>query len=223
MADESTAAGVSPDKQLDLLHDHYKDTFTLMRDREKQRDRTFLVVIVLYALLTFEIQYPASFRSSLGTINIGGNQLQLQRLPLAGLLDASWVLVLAVALTYCRTAINVERQYSYLHRLEEWLSSALNTPTLYRREGSAYLEGYPVFLDWTWVCYVLIFPLVVLLATLALLVVEWRDLSYAPLHKAFDSSIALVVAMSFLLYRVIPMILERARAQRRAGTMNPRT
>lgn len=208
---DDTAPSISAEKQLDTLHDHYKETSALIRHREKQRDRAFFLVIALYALLILEIQYPASFRGSIGTVSIAGNQLQVSRLPLSGLLDASWVLVLAVALSYCRVAINVERQYGYLHRLEEWLSAALQTPELYRREGKVYLDGYPLFLDWTWICYVFIFPAVVLLATIALVVVEWQGLPYALLHKLFDSAIALVVMISFVLYRFVPMVLERFR------------
>ncbi len=36
-------------------------------------------------------------------------------MPLAGLLSASWVLILAVALRYCQAVMLVERQYRYLH------------------------------------------------------------------------------------------------------------
>ena len=37
---------------LDVLHDHHKDSFSHVREREKQRDRLFLVLIGLLALLS---------------------------------------------------------------------------------------------------------------------------------------------------------------------------
>ncbi len=211
---EMSTDGISADKQLEILHDHYKETFVLIRDREKQRDRSFLFLILLYALLVFEIDYPASFRGSLGTVTIIGGQLQVGRLPLAGLLNVTWVLVLAVALTHCRMAINTERQYAYLHRLEEWLSVKLQVPDLYQREGRAYLNGYPALLNWTWVCYIIIFPVAIFLGTITLVIVEWQSLPDAIAHKLFDSGAALFVMISVLLYRVVPAAIERAQRRR---------
>jgi hypothetical protein len=208
---ESNGASVSIEKRLDTVHDHYKETVALIRDREKQRDRSFLVVILLYAVLVFQVQYPASFLNSLGTMSVAGGQLQVSRLPLPALLDVTWVLVLAVTLTYCRAAINIERQYAYLHRLEEWLSAKLQTPGLYRREGRVYLKGYPVFLDWAWICYVVIFPVTLLIGTTGLIFVEWQSSPSAVFHKLFDSGIGLTVVVSIVLYRVVPMVRERRR------------
>ena len=55
------------EKQLDILHDHYKETFARMREVEAKRDRLFLGVIGLFALLSLEIGYPAAVG---GTLNI---------------------------------------------------------------------------------------------------------------------------------------------------------
>lgn len=213
---ESSKDTISPETRIDTLHDHYKETHSLIRENERQRDRSFLVVILLYALLVFEVGYPASFRLSLGTVTIAGGQLQVGRLPVEGLLDVTWILVLAVVLSYCRTAVHTERQYLYLHRLEDWLSTKLQTPDLYRREGRAYLEEYPILFNWTWVCYVVIFPAVILIGTLGLTVTEWQSLPEAVVHKLFDTGAALAVLTSILLYRVAPAIIDRL--PKRTGT-----
>ncbi len=39
------------DTRLDILHDHYKGSFSHTHEREKQRDRLFLVLTILFALL----------------------------------------------------------------------------------------------------------------------------------------------------------------------------
>lgn len=60
----NTSAG----QRLEILHDHYKETFALVRDRERSRDRLFLVVIGLCGLLALQIAYPVEF---FGHVSVG--------------------------------------------------------------------------------------------------------------------------------------------------------
>lgn len=106
-------------EKLALLHDHYKESFALIRERETQRDRLFLWLLVIFAVLVIEIQYPANFHGVLGHVNVAGNDIDLQRLPLALLLNVSWMFTAAFVLKYCQVAKAVERQYTYLHLLED--------------------------------------------------------------------------------------------------------
>lgn len=192
------------DPRLEVLHDHYKETFSYIRERERQRDRLFLILIGLFAVLVFEIQYPASFGSALDKASVFGAQVDLEGLPLPGLLSASWVLVLAIALRYCQAAINVERQYGYLHGLENKISKEIGDEAIYRREGAAYLEEYPAFQDWAWICYVFVFPIVAALATAALIGSELVRLAYPVPSKVFDALMAAAVVFTFYLYRWHP-------------------
>lgn len=157
------------EKQLDILHDHYKETFARIRDAEASRDRLFLVLIGLFALLSLEIGYPAALGGTLGTLNIAGGELNLQALPLPALLNITWVLTLAIGLRYCQTSILINRQYPYLHLLEETISAAVGGDDLYQREGKVYLRGYPLMLNVAWFVYGILFPAIVMIAS-ALLV-----------------------------------------------------
>lgn len=190
--------------RLDVLHDHYKETFSYIREREKQRDRLFLVLIGLFALLVLEVQYPTNFGGALGNSSISGAEVDLSALPLPGFLSASWVLIFAIALRYCQAAINAERQYDYLHRLEEKISRELGDEELYRREGKSYLDDYPLFQDWVWISYVFLFPLIAVLATVVLVGLELARLPYPLPNKAFDAAIATGVVVSFYFYRWHP-------------------
>lgn len=191
-----------PEQRLDMLHDHYKESFSYIRERERQRDRLFLILIGLFALLFFETQYPRGFGGALGPVAVSGAEVDLGALPLPALLSASWALTLAIVLRYCQVAINVERQYSYLHALEEKISRELGDEEVYRREGKAYAQDYPLFSDWAWVSYVFLFPVAALLATAVLQVYEWSGLAYPIAYKLFDSVMALGIAVSFYLYRL---------------------
>src|SRR5215217_8064842 len=101
--------------RLEVLHDHYKESFSYIRERERERDRLFLILIALFALLALEIQYPINFRGAVGTLT-----------------------VLVITFRYCRASSNVEGQYTYLHTLEDKISAELKDKELYRREGKAY-------------------------------------------------------------------------------------
>ncbi len=106
-------------------------------------------------------------------------------------------------------SINVERQYPYLHALEEKISASIGDHNLYRREGRAYLQDYPLFSDWAWICYVFLFPMILALATLALLVGEWAMLPHHWLYKLLDSVVAAAILISFFLYRILPLFTGR--------------
>jgi hypothetical protein len=203
------------DVQLEVLHDHYKESFSYIRDREKQRDRLFLIVLGLLTLIAVEILYPADFDGALGRFELSGAQVDISSLPLAAILGSSWMFTFALSLRYCQVCINVERQYEYLHGLEEKISKQFGDAQLYSREGKSYLEDYPLFSDWAWICYVFIFPLIVVLVIATLLIVEWTALSYSLPYKLFDSLTALAVITSFFLYRLLPglpgSVLDRPR------------
>ncbi len=188
--------------KLSLLHDHYKETFALIRDREGQRDKLFLWLLVIFAFLAIEIQYPANFNGILGHVTIAGNDVDLQQLPLSRLLNVSWVFTAAFVLKYCQVAKAVDRQYSYLHMLEDRISDGLGDADLYRREGRAYLERYPTLLGWAWAYYTILFPAALAIAVVYLLGVECISLHESVLSKAFDVVFGFSVLVALALYRI---------------------
>jgi hypothetical protein len=194
------------DQQLEILHDHYKDSFTQVREREKQRDRLFLILLALLALLSAMVLYYSSMTQVLGSITVAGTRVNLVALPAPALLTSVWVFVLAIALRYCQISLTVERQYSYVHMLEEKLSEAVGDDDLYRREGRAYLHDYPAFSDWAWISYIYVFPAIMTLATLGLLTMEWIRFPSGWPFKVFDSGLGTAVTLTLFLYRGWPLI-----------------
>jgi hypothetical protein len=201
------------EKQFEILHDHYKETFTRIREAEQSRDRLFLWVIVLFALLSLEIGYPATVGPSLGKVSVLGGEINLQSLPLPALLHATWVFTLAIVLRYCQTAILVSRQYPYLHALEDAIAPEFGYKNIYRREGRVYLNEYPLLLDVAWFAYVVLFPLIVVVATVGLAYWELTDVTYRLFHRIFDGIIALALVVFFFLYRVQPYLTSRGKRQ----------
>lgn len=197
------------DKHLEILHDHYKETFARLREAEALRDRLFLWLIGLFALLILEIGYPAAVGGTLEKLSILGGEFNLQALPLPALLNATWVLTLTVGLRYCQTSVLVNRQYPYLHTLEESISPYVGGGDLYQREGKVYLREYPLLLNVAWFAYCILFPLIIIFSTLGLIIWEIAQVPYPFYYKLFDASIASALISFFFLYRIQPSLRSR--------------
>lgn len=197
------------DVRLETLHDHYKETFTYIREREGLRDRLFLVLIGLYALLAIQIQYPIAFESTIGKVNVFGFEVDVSALPLPAFLSITWVLVLAIALRYCQTTLTVERQYEYLHFLEDRISPEFDHEGLYRREGREYERDYPWFKWMAWRFYTFLFPLIGVLATVALIRQELMGLNNSSFTKILDFVVAASIVLCLILYRLVPHEVQR--------------
>lgn len=196
--------------RLGILHDHYKESFALIRERERHRDRTFLILLGLFALLILEVGYPAQFGGSLDSASVAAGEVDLDALPLAALLSATWVFTMAIALRYCQLSITVERSYDYLHRLEDSISPLLGDNGVYRREGKFYLNRYPPLLNVSWILYGYGFPAIIAIAIVWLLVGEWMRLDYPAIHKLFDTAIGVTILVTLYLYRVHPTLMRHA-------------
>ncbi len=195
---------LSEDKRLEILHDHYKETFARIREVEQTRNKLFMWVIGLFAVLIFEIGYPAELGQSVGKVGILGMEFDLKALPLAALLNVTWVLTFAIALRYCQVTVLINRQYPYLHDLEDAISPQVGGGDLYRREGDVYKRKYPLLLDVVWIAYAFIFPFIVMFAAVALTYWEYTKLPYTLPHRVFDSFMAGTIVLFFFLYCVWP-------------------
>jgi len=209
------------DKQLEILHDHYKETFARIQQLESSRDRLLVYVIGLFALLGIEIIYPTVIGGILGKFTFAGGELDLRALPLPVLLNASWILSAAISLKYCQTTISVSRQYPYLHKLEETISAQLGGGIIYHREGKIYFTEYPFLLDVAWLVYGVLFPFLVIISAFYLAREEANVLLYPELHKLLDLIFALAIIFFFFSYRIQPSIwhkVQRWRSSKQKST-----
>ena len=196
-------------EKLELLHDHHKDSFSWIRERERQRDRLFLIAIGLFGGLASAVLFSANLSAVLRTLRIAGSQADLSVLPASAVLSAIWIFTLAITLRYCSVAITVERQYSYLHLLEARISEELGDERIYQREGRAYNDEYPAFTTWAWISYVFIFPVLASITAVALAVIEWTRLPSSWPYKTLDSAVAFALVITLFLYRLWPVIKRR--------------
>lgn len=184
---------------LAILHDHYKESFSNIREREKQRDRLFLILIGILGLLFLEIHYPANLQKCVKEVGATGVTFYINAFSISIITSATWTSFLTLIFRYCQSSITVERQYDYIHKLEDAISSQLGDGSIYRREGHAYNLNYPVFSKWVYIFYVYLFTIIVIGLQVHLILTEYKStLGY---FIAYDAIMAAGVLLSLVLYR----------------------
>ena len=192
-------------KKLEILHDHYKESFAYIRERERQRDNQFLILIVLFGLLFLEIQYPNNIQGLLKTIKTPITEFNFGILPISILSSVTWSLLFLYVLRNSQLSITIERQYEYLHKLEDIIGEIIDS-SIYNREGRAYLANYPLFSNVVWIFYILAFPILSILLILTLLLKEYYH-EIVKYHYIYDGVMGGAIVIVFVLYRG-PQLLE---------------
>lgn len=144
------------------LCSHYKDTYEIHLSSIKQRDTLFYALLVILALFSVQVTSTDLVNSALsGYVN---KQLDITIDKNSNLFGTLlWLLLFGFSSRYYQTVIQIERQYDYIHHLEEIIGSRFTGTRAFTREGKSYLGEYPLFSNWIWLLYTLAFPLIILL------------------------------------------------------------
>lgn len=180
---------------MSILYDHYKDTCDITRDAVKRRDRLILFTILTVALFSFQAFFPTVSNQALSQFLIFKFGLNLQ-FNFAFIGSIIWFLLLIFTLRYFQVAVFVERQYKYIHKIEDQLNQELGKE-LITREGKSYLSKYPLFSDWMWCLYTIIFPILLFVISLIKIYYECKSFSF---NTLFNTVIFLLLTFSIILY-----------------------
>ena len=189
----------SEEARFQALYDHYKDSFSKIRENERERNRLFLYSIALIAAPFLFADYPNATIISLKTLIGKVAEPGIEFLPAPIIASALWAFLFVGILRYVTVIVAVERQYIYLHRLEVKLAEAAGDDELFRREGRSYAQEHKGFSSWVWVVYTFVFPGIVIIIGGFLIAEEWTIRNQLGGHFWFDSLIFLAVTITFLL------------------------
>lgn len=188
---------MAEDKTLQILHDHYKESFAIIREREKQRDLLFLSVIGLLAFLLLILQYGLHSNFEFSAL---GTKIALKELPFHVLVSANWTFLLISLLRYQQCVLHVENQYAYIHDLEKTIRSKLDVRAYYR-EGEAYfVSSAALFRNWAWIFYTFLCPTLVVLAAVRAGYIEWQLDLIPTSHRVFDCGVLVCLSVSIVLF-----------------------
>lgn len=183
---------------LEVLYDHYKESFSYIREREKQRDYLFLVVIGISGLLVLAVFFPKNFQDVIQDPAASGLVTNIKALPFPVITSGIWTFLLIFFIKYGQSTINVERQYEYLHHIEGRISDLFGDKDIFSREGRSYEKNYPIFCWWVWIFYTVFFPIVLIIAITTVLWVE--RYSQEGYYQYYDPVVYFSIIVSILLY-----------------------
>lgn len=181
------------------LCSHYKDTFDIHRASIKQRDTLFYGLLVILAVFTLQL---SSAEMVVGVVNDYINQTTGIKLGKNAYFISTllWLLLLGFTTRYYQVVLEIERQYGYLHELEEKLNGYYAETKVFTREGKSYLSKYPLFSNWVWLLYTVFFPSLIIFSVIMRIYSEVEKMQSIGVNQIIDFVCYLVIATSSILY-----------------------
>lgn len=180
----------------ELIYDNYKESFALSKKAQSDRDRFFIILVVLIAVLFMLFIDP----NTTGTILNGFIKEKLKvdiTYSVYIIQSLVWFLLLYFTMRYYQKVIYIERQYYYLHNIESIMSKDISNT--FNREGSNYLEQYPLFSDFIDFIYKWIFPILYIVIITIKIISEWTIFNNL-INVLLNSLLALLIITMTIFY-----------------------
>ncbi len=186
------------DTKLEILSEHYTHTFDFLQTHLKKRDRLFMGVLLILIVMLFQIYTPEETSGLISQFI--SNKLDLKT-PINFLYIQSiiWFVLLAMIIKYFQSVVFIERQYSYLHSLENLLSKEYEDRA-FIREGTSYFKNYPVFLNWASFLYTTLFPAILAIVILSKIISEYNEYGFREVLIWFNGLFFVFIGISITLY-----------------------
>jgi len=130
--------------------------------------------------------------------NYIGSNISLNKDVLSTIL---WFALLSFVIRYFQVNVFINRQYKYLHNLENKFTKLFGEKII-TREGEYYLSEYPVFTDWIDCLYTWVFPTLLMLAGGFKVFGDWPGFENVGLAYLLSFLFVLMIAISTILYMI---------------------
>ncbi len=188
---------VSDDTKLEALLDHYNDTFKYIREYAKIRERLFLFALIVVAIMFFDITAAADSTAVISEIIEKKVGLKIAIKP-AFIESILWFSLLSITIRYFQMTVLVQRQYDYMHELEDKLCKLGGN--FFYREGKAYKEAYPLFSRWTGFLYTIAFPVILIVVISIKTYNEYLTRNALGINYFINLAFFVMIVLSVLLY-----------------------
>lgn len=160
-------------------------------------------MIGLLGLLVLQLRYSAALADASAEVVVLGVRVYMDQVPLPAFLSTTWTFLAVLVLRYYQSIAHVDKQYTYIHRLEHRLSTALGGKELITRESDDYFTQKGSWLrHWTWRFYTSVFPGIVMVTIAWSGYTEWGNTDIPLTHKLYDSVLGLFVIGTLICYLV---------------------
>lgn len=143
--------------KIELLYDHYKETFAIIKGSLSQRNRFFVLV---FLVVTLQFLFATSAESiSFLIITVIQEKYKIDISDQMSIIQSLlWLVLLYLTMRYYQVNVYVERQYNYIHSLEQDIENKAQVK--FDREGGDYLSNYPKMNSFMDILYKWIFPII---------------------------------------------------------------
>ena len=123
---------------IDTLYDHYKDSFGLQKESLKKRNLYTYALLAIIFVFSFQQQERMNFEFIVD--NLIKDKIGVVKIRITYVNTIINVVYLLLMMSYYQISLNIERLYTYIHKLENTLSQQ---GCKIEREGCNYLNLYP--------------------------------------------------------------------------------
>lgn len=189
------------DTKLQILYDHYKDTFGRIKEYEDRRDRFLFLSLLVASLTYFQASSPKESKSVLAQIlssKLGVTSSGEVSVFIGSII---WFALFILIMQYFQAITHITRQYRYHETVESQISDYYSK-NAFIREGAAYHSEKTFFSGWTKHVYKSINPIILLslIVWKALIDVHTENMSKIPLF--FNLFIATCITISIILHLI---------------------
>lgn len=189
------------DKNLEILYDHYKDSFENQKIYLQRRNKYTLICLVLIATFSFQISNPIQstiISNELIKKNIGNIEIDFSYINNVLTFALFWIVIM-----YFQINFLIEKHYTYIIEIEKKLSNKL-IPFEIAREGENYLNYYPWLSSLVHRIYTVVFPLMLILVAIIKWSAEKKQLSlpWCNGYFWFDTIFLFGIVISSILYLI---------------------
>lgn len=153
---------ISNESKYSTLYDHYKESVTYLKNDLIKRDKITVGLLLLFAIY-FVIEISPIDSVLLANKYITsklGLALNINYKTLATII---LLLLLVLIVRYFQICLSIEKQYSYIHCVENKINT-MSSEELITREGYSYLKEYPLLLAVIHRIYNFFLPVVIIIA-----------------------------------------------------------
>lgn len=189
------------DTKLEVLAEHYSNTFSAIQAGLKKRDKLFASMLILLFVMLIQLYAPTESSDFIAKL-IAEKLESDEQVNFIYVQSALWFILVAASVKYFQTVVLINRQYDYIHSLESIISIEYEGQA-FTREGAAYLKNYPAFLNWASFLYTVFFPAIFVVITAAKIFNEFRISGGAEPLVWFDALMFLFGLVSVGLYLTV--------------------
>lgn len=141
----------------ELLYDHYKETFSIIKDTIIQRNRFFVMVFLVMTLQFLFATSPESISSLI--VGIVKKQYKVDISNQISIIQSFlWLILLYLTMRYYQATVHIEKQYNCIYSIEEDISRIKHIK--FDRESGNYLSNYPQMSNFVDILYKWVFPVI---------------------------------------------------------------